>query len=149
MLKRTLSGAVKVITAETDDLPSPRNMTVGQLLTSDFFGLNSAEDLEIDTLFEEYYQLLASRERTVADELRLEELREELESGRQLGLTERERLVFEAADAYIAERRARRQALPEQIKLGAKHRLQQLWATLDEPDTVPPPQLGTDRESPL
>lgn len=148
MLKRTLSGAVKVITAETDDLPSPRNMTVGQLLTSDFFGLNSAEDLEIDTLFEEYYRLLASRERTVADELRLEELREELESGRQLGLTERERLVFEAADAYIAERMARRQALPEQIKLGAQHRLQQIWATLDEPDTVPP-QLGTDRKSPL
>lgn len=149
VLKRTLSGAVKVITAETDDLPSPRNMTVGQLLTSDFFGLNSAEDLEIDTLFEEYYRLLASRERTVADELRLEELREELESGRQLGLTERERLVFEAADAYIAERMARRQALPEQIKLGAQHRLQQIWATLDEPDTVPPPQLGTDRKSPL
>jgi len=150
VLKRTLSGSVKIITAETDDLPSPRNMTVGQLLTSDFFGLNSAEDLEIDTLFEEYYRLLASRERTAKEELRLDELREELESGRQLGLTERERLVFDAADAYIAERMVRRQALPEQVKLGAQRHLQQLWATLDDPvDTAFNRQLGTDGDSSL
>lgn len=150
VLKRTLSGSVRIITADTDDLPSPRNMTVGQLLTSDFFGLNSAEDLEMDTLFEEYYRLLALKERTAADELRLEELREELESSRQLGLTERERLVFEAADAYIAERAARRQALPEQIKSDAQNLLQQLWANLDEAaDSKSPRKLGTDEDSSL
>jgi len=145
VLKRSLTGSVKIITAETDDLPSPRHMTVGQLLTSDYFGLHSAEDLEVDMLFEEYYGLLAARERSAAEETRLDELREELESGRQLGLTERERLVFEAADAYIAERMARRQALPEQIRIGAQNRLQQLWANLDETsETESPRQLGTD-----
>lgn len=145
VLKRSLTGSVKIITAETDDLPSPRHMTVGQLLTSDYFGLHSAEDLEVDTLFEEYYGLLAARERSTAEETRLDELREELESGRKLGLTERERLVFEAADAYIAERMARRQALPEQIRIGAQNRLQQLWADLDETtETESPRQLGTD-----
>ncbi|WPN55423.1 AAA family ATPase [Pseudomonas sp. P9_31] len=145
VLKRSLTGSVKIITAETDDLPSPRHMTVGQLLTSDYFGLHSAEDLEVDTLFEEYYGLLAARERSAAEETRLDELREELESGRQLGLTERERLVFEAADAYIAERVARRQALPEQIRIGAQNRLQQLWANLDETtETESPRQLGND-----
>lgn len=107
--------------------------------------LHSAEDLEVDTLFEEYYGLLAARERSTAEETRLDELREELESGRKLGLTERERLVFEAADAYIAERMARRQALPEQIRIGAQNRLQQLWADLDETtETESPRQLGTD-----
>lgn len=145
VLKRSLTGSVKIITAETDDLPSPRHMTVAQLLTSDYFGLHSAEDLEVDTLFEEYYGLLAARERSAAEETRLDELREELESGRQLGLTERERLVFEAADAYIAERVARRQALPEQIRIGAQNRLQQLWANLDETtETESPRQLGND-----
>ncbi len=63
VLKRSLTGSVKIITAETDDLPSPRHMTVGQLLTSDYFGLHSAEDLEVDMLFEEYYGLLAAREK--------------------------------------------------------------------------------------
>ncbi|WP_163003521.1 AAA family ATPase [Pseudomonas viridiflava] len=145
VLKRSLAGSVKIITAETDDLPSPRHMTVGQLLTSDYFGLHSAEDLEVDMLFEEYYGLLAARERSTAEETRLDELREELESGRQLGLTERERLVFEAADAYIAERMAKRHALPEQIRIGAQNRLQQLWANLDETsETESPRQLGTD-----
>lgn len=150
VFKRTLSGSVKIITADTEDLPSPRNMTVGQLLTSDFFGLNSAEDLEMDTLFEEYYRLLAMKERTATDEFRLDELREQLESGRQLGLTERERLVFEAADAYIAKRMARRQALPEQIRTDAQNLLQQLWANLDwTTDPKSPRKLGTDEDSSL
>lgn len=147
VLKRTQGGSVRIITAETDDLPSPRNMTVGQLLTSDFFGLNSAEDLEMDTLFEEYYRLLALTKRSATQEVRLDELREELNSGRQLGLTERERLVFEAADAYIAERMARRQALPEKIKTDAQNLLQQLWANLDEAKS--PQKTEVDGDSSL
>ncbi|MCU0125032.1 AAA family ATPase [Pseudomonas vlassakiae] len=150
VLKRSLDGSVKIITAETDDLPSPRHMKVGQLLTSEYFGLHSAEDLETDMLFEEYYELLAMQDRDPAETLRLDELREELESSRQWGVTERERLVLEAADAYIAERMASRQALPESVKANAQKRLQQIWASLDDSAANElPGKPAIDKDSPI
>ena len=139
VLKRALNGTVGAITSDSADFPSPKLMRVDQLLTSELFGLNSTEDLAIDTLFEEYYKLLAARTRTTAEDVRLDELRTQLEDGRQLGLTPRERLVFRAADAMIAQSKANFEALPEADKQAAEQHLQALWAEV----RLEPPMAGS------
>lgn len=139
VLRRALNGNVGAITADNADFPSPKLMRVDQLLTSELFGLNSTEDLAIDTLFEEYYKLLAARTRTTAEDARLDELRTQLEDGRQLGLTPRERLVFQAADAMIARSKANFEALPEANQRAAEQHLQALWAEV----RLEPPGAGS------
>ena len=139
VLRRALNGTVGALTADNADFPSPKLMRVDQLLTSDLFGLNSTEDLAIDTLFEEYYKLLAVRARTQAENIRLDELRTQLEEGRQLGSTPRERLVFQAADAMIAQSKANYDALPKATQLAAEKHLQALWAEVQ----LEPPVAGS------
>ena len=143
VLTRSLSGAVGAITADSADFPSPKLMRVDQLLTSELFGLNSTEDLAIDTLFDEYYRLLASRNRSAADETRLNELRDQLDEGRQLGLTPRERLVFGAADAMLAQSKASFEALPEATQQAAQQRLKALWSEVQ----AEPPAVGVESEA--
>jgi energy-coupling factor transporter ATP-binding protein EcfA2 len=139
VLKRTLDGKVVAITADSADFPSPQLMRVDQLLTSELFGLNSTEDLAIDTLFEEYYVLLAQRSRTAAQDARLSELRMQLDDGTRLGLTPRERLVFEAADAMIAQSKANFETLSDATQAAARERLKSLWAEV----RIEPPVAGS------
>lgn len=87
-------------------LPDVAGLRVDQLLTSELFGLRSTMDPAIERAFDEYYDLLAARELSDADTARLEELREELARREQLGETRRERLVFEAADRWLAQQRS-------------------------------------------
>lgn len=129
VLKRRLDGRVDALTAENADFPSPKLMRVEQLLTSDFFGLDSTEGLEVDAMFEEYYALLAARERDAEQQQRLEELRSQLEADRRIGLTQREQLVYEAADAFLAERKAEQAGLPDEVRQAAVERLRRLWDT--------------------
>jgi uncharacterized protein (TIGR02646 family) len=131
VLKRSLDGSVSAITADSEDFPSPKFMRVDQLLTSELFGLHSTEDVEIDALFEEYYALLAARTRSPKKEERLKQLRVQLEAGKQMGLTPREKLAFEAADAFIADRKATQKTLPHNVRLAARERLKQIWAGVE------------------
>lgn len=134
VLRRSLDGDVTAVTSETEDFPSPKYMRVDQLLASELFGLYSSEDLRVDALFEEYYKLLAKQELTKKEEGRLAVLKRELGSNKQMGLTKRERLVFEAADSYIAQSRAAQDALPEQTLEDAKNLLKKLWADVRDSD---------------
>jgi hypothetical protein len=52
---RDHSGRVEAVTA----LPSPADFRVDQLLTSEFFGLNTTTDPDTEKTFDEYYSLLA------------------------------------------------------------------------------------------
>lgn len=102
VMRRNDDGRVVTIT----DLPPVRGLRVEQLLTSEHFGLGSTEDPEIDDLFREYYTLRAKRRPTAADRRRITELEQRLGELRQLGTTERERLLLHSVDGFIAERRA-------------------------------------------
>ena len=57
------------------ELPSPSDFRVDQLLTSEFFGLNSTFDPEVERVFDQYYALLAMDKRSVEEEIVLGKLR--------------------------------------------------------------------------
>ncbi|HYR30267.1 MAG TPA: AAA family ATPase, partial [Thermoanaerobaculia bacterium] len=101
VLRRADDGQVISVTG----LPSPADFRVDQLLTSDFFGLNSTVDPDVEAIFDEYYALLALKAPTPEQEARLTELRKELDGRRHLGTTLRENLMYEAVDRLVAQHR--------------------------------------------
>jgi uncharacterized protein (TIGR02646 family) len=100
VLQRTPQNKVVAIDR---DLPPIEGMRVDQLLMSEYFGLNSTIDPDLDSLFDEYYQLLAVRKRNKDQEKRLQELKSQLDQYRVFGSTRRERLALEAVDKYLAQ----------------------------------------------
>ncbi len=92
------------------DLPPVAGLRADQLLTSEFFGLRSTVDPDIEKAFDEYYALLAVRKPTVKQTRRIAALQAQLAELRLLGDTPRERLVYESADRWLARRAAERSA---------------------------------------
>jgi hypothetical protein len=117
----------KVITL--NDLPSPGDFRIDQLLTSDFFGLNSTEDPETGALFDEYYALLALREPTADQTQRIAMLQNELKDRRYLGTTLREMLMNAAVDRIVARHRHNPGATTIQnLKQEAINEVASIWA---------------------
>ncbi|MGJ6980951.1 AAA family ATPase [Aestuariimicrobium soli] len=125
-------GEVSVILRNPDgdvvsltDLPSVKGLRVEQLLTSEHFGLGSTQDPHVDDLFKEYYALRALPHPDADEQTRLAAIDAELVSLRQLGTSERERLVLEAADGFLAERRVTGDATV--LRTEVKSQLRSLW----------------------
>jgi uncharacterized protein (TIGR02646 family) len=109
------------------ELPSPADFRVDQLLTSDFFGLNSTVDPDVEAIFDEYYALLALTTLTQIQDQRLNELRIELKERRYLGTTLRESLMYEAIDQLVSDRR-REPTIPfADLKQSAVNEVAQIW----------------------
>ncbi len=106
------NGEVVVMRRDKDDrifavtdLPPVKGLRVDQLLTSEYFGLNSTLDPEIDKMFNEYYQLLSLAKLSKDQEKRLKELQrqvEEFDLTRMRGATRRQRLMLQAIDLALA-----------------------------------------------
>jgi uncharacterized protein (TIGR02646 family) len=127
VLRKTDRG--EIFALPRDEVPQVSTLRVDELLTSEVFGLNSTIDPEVERLFERYYALLASPDREKDEEQELAQLREALADYRQLGTTRRERLVLEAADAYIAQERAvTGPDAREELLEATKERLRAVWA---------------------
>jgi uncharacterized protein (TIGR02646 family) len=109
------------------DLPSPGDFRVDQLLTSDFFGLNSTVDPDVEAIFDEYYALLALKKPDEAQTKRLDILRESLKDRRHLGTTLRDNLMYEAVDRLVAQHRVL-PALPmADLKQEAVEEVTKIW----------------------
>jgi len=93
------------VRVHSDNLPNPEGLRADQLLTSEFFGLNSTLDPETESIFTEYYSLLAKRERGSEDTKRIEEFKEILKQWRYMGNNRREQLMYDAIDMFLAEER--------------------------------------------
>jgi hypothetical protein len=127
VLRRDEDENVEVLT----DLPPIEGLRVDQLLTSEFFGLDSTIDPDLDAAFAEYYELKARPRPTIAQRERLGELETQLEGRHVMGDTERERLLVATADEYVARRRSTTE--PEertQLTDEARQRLVEIWAEL-------------------
>ncbi len=98
LLRRLPEGQI----FRVEELPSVEGLRVDQLLTSEFFGLNTTFDPEVDRLFQRYYELKGKWSLDAEEEQELERLRVELDKHRVLGRTRRERILLEAADDYLA-----------------------------------------------
>ncbi len=112
---------------------SPERYRVDQLLTSDFFGLESAIDPVVDARFVCYYELRKKRNRTEDEQAELEELDYDLNQRLRpvLGYTRRDQLVFEAIDEFLAERH---QMTPDQRREKRRQtvdKVKHLWEDLD------------------
>jgi predicted ATPase len=98
LLRRLPEGEIYRV----EELPSVEGLRVDQLLTSEFFGLNTTFDPEVDKLFTRYYELKGKWQLDEAEQQELGELQAELDRHRVLGRTRRERILLEAADDYLA-----------------------------------------------
>lgn len=113
------------------DLPAVEGMRVDQLLTSEYFGLNSTLDPDLDQDFHEYYALLALRQRSGEEEQRLQELKSRLDSFRLLGTTRRERLALEAVDQFLAqEPQIKNLDERKDLKEGTRQKVSDMWASI-------------------
>jgi len=145
-LRGVLDGEVTVIRRNPEnhvvaitDLPPVQGMRVDQLRTSEHFGLGSTDDPEITDLWADYYRLTGLRKPSRADQARLDVVRRRLGELDELGRTERERLLLDSADKYIARRRAEgdpaRQEERDQRTAALDEDLAALWAShLPTPD---------------
>lgn len=119
------------IVALTKELPDVAALRVDQLLTSEYFGLQTAMDPAMEARFAEYYQLLGQHAPTPEQAARLAELKAELAGKEMLGSSERERLMYEAIDTFLAKKtelsadtaRASIPAMKEELR----QHLQQIW----------------------
>jgi hypothetical protein len=123
VMRRDAKKRVVAIT----DLPPIAGLRVDQLLTSEYFGLDSTIDPTVDKLFVEYYGLLALRSPTPPQVARLAQLKTELERYRVLGTNQRDRLMLEAIDQYLAEERAGTEGRPTLD--ATKKKLVEIWKT--------------------
>ena len=123
---------------------SPAKFRVDQLLTSEFFGLDTAIDPDIDRQYQDYYELLRfqakmgeegvdlddAEQKRLAELLQSQSLEDAVEAMRQqvlvkarpvLGFTRRDQLMYEAIDDYLKDgldprdNRARRKAALERV----------------------------------
>lgn len=139
-------GAGEVVVMQRDEnqavrdlqgLPSPGDFRIDQLLTSDFFGLNSTVDTETEQIFDEYYALLALPEPTAPQAERIDVLRAELKDRRHLGTTMRENLMYEAVDQLVARHKRNPVTQLPELKQEAVDEIARIWAEDDPP--LPPP----------
>lgn len=119
------------IVALTKNLPAVDALRIDQLLTSEYFGLQTAMDPEMETRFAEYYHLLGLVAPDAEQSARLAALKQELAGKELLGSSERERLMYEAIDGFLASKAAlqtdrAREALPA-MKQDLLVELQRIW----------------------
>ncbi len=127
VLKRRPAGTTYAIT----DLPPVEGLAVDQLLTDEHFGLSSTIDPAIESAFDDYYELLAVRDKSSDDIARIAELKAELASYRQFGVTERERMALEAADRYLATARTVGTASErDRLKAETRKQIEAIWGDL-------------------
>jgi hypothetical protein len=127
LVERRQDAAETVIVRQ--DLPPIAGLRADQLLTSELFGLRSTIDPVLEAAFDEYYRLLALRRRTRPQARRVDELKDQLDGLRLMGDTTRERLVFEAADRWLATRQDREEpGSVRQDNAAAVAMLAEVWA---------------------
>ena len=88
----------------------------------------STIDPAIEDLFDEYYRLLVLRTPSPEQQARQSELKAQLEKFRMLGANQRERLMLEAIDQYLAEERASPSGDRVRLKAATRTKLAKIWA---------------------
>lgn len=116
------------------ELPDASTMRVDQLLASEFFGLSSLIDPDIEAQFNRYYELL-NRGDTVTDE-EIEEskrLKDELRNKNQMGSSLREELMYTVIDRLFAEKvMYNKNPLNRgELKDEAVNRIKKIWKNLN------------------
>ncbi|MEN4759506.1 AAA family ATPase [Chryseobacterium sp. C39-AII1] len=130
LLLKNIKGEV----VKTTELPDPATLRVDQLLASEFFGLSSLVDPEIEAKFNRYYELLAKNENVTPEQRReINTLKDELRNKQQLGSSLREELLYYVIDKLLAEKVAydKNPLNREELKAETIRRVKEVWKTLN------------------
>jgi hypothetical protein len=112
------------------DLPDPASLRVDQLLASEFFGLSSLLDPELEATFNRYYALLAKDENlTDAEREELIMLKDQLREKKHLGSSPREELMYAVIDRLLASKVGTFNS--EQLKEKTIRRVSELWSKIN------------------
>jgi hypothetical protein len=99
VLRRTARGRIFLV----PELPPIKGLRVDELLTSEYFGLDSTMDPSIERRYRELYRLLAVHTPTTPQSERIVKLREELAPYELPGATRRERRLLAIIDKELAQ----------------------------------------------
>lgn len=116
------------------ELPDPASLRVDQILASEFFGLSSLVDPEIEAKFNRYYELLAkNNDITPSERTEIDELKDFLRNKKQLGTSLREELMYTVIDRLLAEKVAfNKNTLDrDSLKEEAVKRVKEVWKNLN------------------
>jgi len=116
------------------ELPDPASLRVDQILASEFFGLNSLVDPEIEASFNRYYELLAKNDEVnPSEKAEIDQLRGFLRNKKQLGNSLRDELMYTVLDRLLAEKVAfNKQTLDRNnLKEEAVQRVKDVWKNLN------------------
>lgn len=119
----------------TTDLPDPSELRVDQILTSEFFGLNSTFDSKTERIFDEYYEILAidENERTDEQKDKLISLSVLIPKIKHLGDTLREELVYHVIDELLAKKSKGNLTLKaDELKSETINRVKSLWKMVSD-----------------
>lgn len=93
-----------------ENLPNVENLTIEQLLTSDFFSMFSTDSIEVEERLARLGDLVSKQQGGKAidarDEALMAELKKEVVDVIPIGSTEVQRLILEAVHEYLGQRRA-------------------------------------------
>jgi predicted ATP-binding protein involved in virulence len=119
------------------DLPNPNEYRVDQLLTSEYFGLNSVMDFETEDLFNEYYALISKDKLNSEEQKRVEELSEIIPKKKHLGDDIRDELVYYVIDQLLAKQVSDKgyKIVDDDIKQDAIEKVKRLWEHIAKNDT--------------
>ncbi|MGH1384544.1 AAA family ATPase [Kordia sp.] len=130
VLKRDEDNAIIAIS----DLPDPSSLRIDQLLTSEYFGLNSTMDSNTEKEFERYYELLAieDADRTKKQIEEIEALQKVLPQKKRLGQDAREDLMYHAIDELLAKKMKSKKLkiVDDDIKEKTILKVQDIWKNI-------------------
>lgn len=130
LLLRNLDNQVVTNT----ELPNPASLRVDQILASEFFGLNSLLDPDIEAKFNRYYKLLSKNDDITANErTEIDQLKDFLRDKKQLGASLREELMYTVIDRLLAEKVvfSKNTFDRESLKEEAIQRVKEVWKNLN------------------
>jgi uncharacterized protein (TIGR02646 family) len=127
VLRRDANSRVEAVV----DLPNVRGLSVQQLLTSEFFGLWSAEDPELEESVARYVTLASKRNRNASEDQELERQRVATDEKIQLGTTPQDQVMQQALNDYVVQRRVAPQAEKAQIERATVDKLLARMTELD------------------
>lgn len=130
LLLRNLDNQVVANT----ELPDPSSLRVDQILASEFFGLSSLVDPEIEAKFNRYYELLAkNNDINPSERTEIDKLKDFLRNKKQLGASLREELMYTVIDRLLAEKVAFNKNTfdRESLKKEAVQRVKEVWKNLN------------------
>ncbi len=109
-LRGLYGGETVLLRRDPDDnviaisnLPDPNELRVDQILSSEFFGLSSTVESDVEEIYDEYYALLTVKRPNKAQRQRMAELKEELRDRQHLGHSLRDELMYDVIDRSLAQ----------------------------------------------